>query len=139
MVQYHTGLFCFRRDRDPKQCPVCHVSVIKLFRHMKNVHGWKNESAKGVVSQFGLRKKYTKKKQEVKDKKQTQKITTQRKPRMCPYADCMQVVIGLGEHLQRTHHLQPSQLYYQMLESAKEYSRDVIPSSVIKSPRKDLV
>ena len=55
---------------------------------------------------------------------------------MCPYKDCMQVVIGLGEHLQKSHNLQPSSEYYKILNSAKFYKSDELPCSIVKSPQK---
>ena len=101
-----------------------------MARH--KVHGWSSESAGAAVSVFGLRKKYTRNEK----KTSKNKAKNYHRQKICPLPNCMHVTEAIYDHLHVFHKLPRDKHYYNLLQQAKIFIPDLVPTTPQKSPKK---
>ena len=105
--------------RNKFRCPLCRCGskVVKLPRHLKNVHGWSAERARNAVHQFDMR-------HDQQNSKKPKEVRNERRRKVC--CECGRKQRYLSKHLQKQHrYIQGTKRYWKALKE----SRSVYQSS----------
>ena len=107
--------------RERRRCPLfdCKAKVVRVPRHLQDVHGWSRMHAKTALVRYGMRKTYScsHPKKAPKNKKQSEEEASKSKGskdyhyyRYCPLQGCTSLVKRPPPHLAKVHKLPPDEV-----------------------------
>ena len=113
-----------KQEKRPCPIPQCNAEVVRIPRHLVDVHGWTKEHARTALVSFGLRKTYgysspskvPKKKKKPTKENMAEKEDGKRKDyhhyHYCPMDGCTSLVKRMPPHLKKVHKLLPDSTEY---------------------------
>ncbi|CAH3179409.1 unnamed protein product, partial [Porites lobata] len=119
----HSGVR-IKQEKRPCPIPQCNAEVVRIPRHLVDVHGWTKEHARTALVRFGLRKTYgysspskvPKKKKKPTKENMAEKEDGKRKDyhhyHYCPMDGCTSLVKRIPPHLKKVHKLLPDSTEY---------------------------
>ncbi|CAH3189238.1 unnamed protein product [Porites lobata] len=119
----HSGVR-IKQEKRPCPIPQCNAEVVRIPRHLVDVHGWTKEHARTALVRFGLRKTYgysspskvPKKKKKPTKENMAEKEDGKRKDyhhyHYCPMDGCTSLVKRMPPHLKKVHKLLPDSTEY---------------------------